>query len=270
MSATVPAPVLTLLERFVEERTGLHYPHHDRQLFAQKLADHAADCGFESVTELYYALRYDDVDGRGMDALIEALVVGETYFFRERAGLEAWLAPVIAKAARGERPRIWSAACATGEEPISIAVILARAGVLERVELVASDLSARALERARRGEHGRRSLRAIPQGVPPWIVARDERAIVDERLRARIDWRRVNLADPDAISALGRFDAIACRNVLIYFEDERIARVVQCLAAALVPGGELLIGASESLLRFGTLLRCVERDGVFLYRAEPR
>jgi chemotaxis protein methyltransferase CheR len=263
-----PAQVLTLVARFVEERSGLHTSEQDRYLFEQKLVDHALERGFQSVLELYYALRYDDPDGSGFDALIDALVVGETYFFREQHGLEVWLAPLIAAAGSGRRVRIWSAACATGEEPISIAVLLARAGVLDAVELVASDISLGALDRARRGQYGRRAHRAIPEGAPPWIRVDGERAIVDESLRRRIDWRRINLFDPSSVASLGRFDAIACRNVLIYFDDGTVRKVVTSLGAALHSGGELLIGASESLMRFGSLFSCVERSGVFVYRME--
>jgi chemotaxis protein methyltransferase CheR len=270
MTEHVPVQVLTLMARFVEERTGLHYSEKDRELFAHKLEDHAADRGFDSVLELYYSLRYDDPDGAGLDALIDALVVGETYFFREQRGLEVWLEPLVARARRGERLRIWSAACATGEEPVSIAVMLAREGVLEQFEIVASDISPRAIERAKRGEYGRRAHRAIPAGAPPWISTEAERAHVDESLRARIDWRRLSLADPEAVRAVGTFDGIACRNVLIYFDDATVVRVVSSLGAALRAGGELLIGASESLLRYGSLFRCIERGGVFLYAAEAR
>lgn len=267
MSALVPVQVTTLLARFVEERTGLHHPDGDRAIFAQKLADHAAERGFESVLELYYELRYGDPDGTGLSALIDALVVGETYFFREQRGLEVWLEPLIARARAGERVRIWSAACATGEEPVSIAILLAREGVLDRAEIVATDLSSRALDRARRGQYGRRAHRAIPGGAPPWITIRGDQAVVDEALRARIEWKRVNLADPESVAALGTFDAITCRNVLIYFDDTTVKRVVTSLGQALRSGGELLIGASESLLRFGSLFECTERGGVFLYRA---
>ena len=268
MSEGVPPQVLTLFARFVEEKTGLHHSERDRELFAQKLADHASERGFESVLELYYDLRYEDPDGRQLDALVDALVVGETYFFREQRGLEAWLEPVIAKAKRGERARVWSAACATGEETVSIAILLDRAGVLDSVDLVATDISPRALDRARRGDYGRRALRAIPDGAPPWIRVASDRAVVDAALREKIDWRRLNLADGEAVAALGSFDAIACRNVLIYFDDAVVRKVVTSLGKALRPGGELLIGASESLLRFGSLFHCIERNGAFLYRLE--
>jgi chemotaxis protein methyltransferase CheR len=270
MSADVPAQVLALLALFVEERAGLHYAAKDRELFAQKVDYHAREGGFESLLDYYYSLRYDDPEGRSAEALIEALVVGETYFFRELPGLEATADHIAARAARGAGSRVWCAASATGEEPISLAVILAQRGLLETTEIVASDLSARHLERARSGEYGRRALRARPDGVPPWIRADGTKAVVDRALRARIDWRRVNLIDAGAITALGKFDAILCRNVMIYFDDETVKSVASSLAGALEADGVLSIGASESLLRFGTVLECVERGGAFLYHRADR
>ena len=76
----------------------------------------------------------------------------------------------------------------------------------------------------------------------------------------------MNLIDESAVASLGKFDIIVCRNVLIYFNDDTVRRVATSLAKSLRDNGHLLVGASESLLRFGTMLTCVERDGAFFYR----
>ncbi len=150
-----------------------------------------------------------------------------------------------------------------------MAMLLAEAGLSDKVELVASDISERALALARAGTLSRRSLRAVPdaQLVAKWVVEGAGGTLsVSPRLRESIDWRRVNLSDPIAVAALGSFDVILCRNVLIYFSDETTAKVVSHLSGALVPGGTLFVGISESLLRFSTALECEERDNVFCYR----
>ncbi|MBN8617157.1 MAG: protein-glutamate O-methyltransferase CheR [Deltaproteobacteria bacterium] len=260
-------PFVTLLAQWVEAHAGLHYEERDLDLFAERARLRASDAGFESLLDYYYALRYDDPDRRELEQLVEALVVSETYFFRELPPMSALIETLLPAIRRGERPRVWSAACATGEEPITLAILLEQRGLGDAIELVASDISERALERARRGEYGVRAHRALPPtGLPPWVEVRDGRARVEDSLRTRIEWRRVNLLDADEVAALGTFDAILCRNVLIYFSDQTVRSVVGHLASALRPGGRLLVGISESLLRFGTALRCEERAGAFFYR----
>lgn len=261
--------VLAILSALVEERTGLHYGLQDHEVLAEKAGLRAAEAGFESLLDYYYYLRYDEGAAREMDALVDALVVGETYFFRELPPLRLVADLAAERVAAGGRPRIWSAACATGEEPLTLAMLLHERGVLAEVELVASDISVRALERARAGRHGVRSLR---EGAPEALAARylrrdpDGMVHVAAELRESVAWRRVNLLDADQVRAAGPADVVLCRNVLIYFSDETAVRVVTNLADALRPGGVLLVGVSESLLRFGTRLACEEHGSVFLYR----
>lgn len=154
---------------------------------------------------------------------------------------------------------------------MTLAILLERAGLSGKVEIVASDISTRALDRARRGDYGIRAHRAVPEGgLEPWIRVTNGRASVSETLRRSIDWRQVNLVDRGAVAALGSFDAIVCRNVLIYFSDDTVRKVSEHLASALRADGLLLVGRSESLLRFGTTFRCQERSGAFFYEREDR
>jgi chemotaxis protein methyltransferase CheR len=150
-------------------------------------------------------------------------------------------------------------------------MLLADAGLLENVEIVATDISQKAIARARRGEHGATALRVAPRGLQTrWMNVHDGRVTVAPQIRERIDWRRLNLLDEGAVASLGTFDVILCRNVLIYFRDETIRRVVGSLSGALSAGGRLFVGASESLIRFGTTLQCQERNGAFSYfRVDP-
>jgi chemotaxis protein methyltransferase CheR len=269
----VPAPTLTpqlfaILRAVVEERTGLHYDHDNQDLFAERVFTRVHDRGFDSPLDYYYHLRYDDADGAEMQRLADALVVNETYFFRELDQLEV-AADLLAERARAGKGQVraWSAACATGEEPLSLAMLLDARGALDRVELVASDISTRALERARSGRYGPRSIRsAPPRALERWIERDGATIIVRPELVARIRWLRWNLVDPPAHPALGPFDVILCRNALIYFTDERVAKVVEGLVQRLLPGGALFVGVSESLMRLRTTLSCEERGGIFYYR----
>lgn len=259
--------VFAILSALIEQRAGLHYGPEDRDLLQDKVAARALDAGFDSLLDYYYYLRYDPAGAAALDSLVDSLLVHETYFFREALPVSVLVDDVLVPEVKaGRKPRVWCAACSTGEEPLTLAMMLAERGVLSDVEVVASDLSTRALERARTGEHNLRSMRAMPPGVEGrWLEVRDGRPHVKPELVAAVDWRRVNLVDAAAVAELGRFDAILCRNVLIYFRDDTARRVVELLTRALVPGGHLLVGTSESLMRFGTALSCEERRGAFFY-----
>lgn len=261
--------LLAIFSSLVEESAGIHYGPRDQEVFASKVTTHAAEAGYDSLLDYYYHLRYDDVGGAELRRLIEALVVHETYFFRELPPLvtlaDTYLADVVRQ--RG-RARVWSAACATGEEPLTLAMLLDDRGFLDKVEIVATDVSATAIARARTGRHGRRSLR---DGHPADLARRyldvtDQGVAVAPRIRDAVSYAIVNLIDAPAVAALGLFDVILCRNVLIYFRDARVVRVVEHLTGALAPGGVLAIGVAESLLRYGTHLVCEERAGCFFYR----
>ncbi|HET9449876.1 MAG TPA: protein-glutamate O-methyltransferase CheR [Aggregicoccus sp.] len=269
-------PVFSILSGLIEARAGLHYAPADQGLLAEKVSERALEAGFDSLLDYYYFLRYDPAGPAALDALIESLTVHETYFFREHEQLRALVDGVLAPRLRqGQSLRVWSAACSTGEEPLTLAMMLAERGfppgggpAAPKLELVASDISQRVLERAQQGEFNRRSLRALPPGVDGRfldVAPGGERASVRPELREAVRWKRVNLVDAAQVAALGTFDVILCRNVMIYFSDETARRVVESLTQALRPGGHLLVGTSESLLRFGTQLQCEEKGGAFFY-----
>jgi chemotaxis protein methyltransferase CheR len=253
----------------IEAECGVHYSPNDRDLLAAKLTAHASELGFDSLLDFYYRLRYDDPDGAAKHALIEVLVVHETYFFRElpplRALVSEYLVPLIE---RGRAPRVWSAACSTGEEPFTLAMLLDERGLLGNVELVASDISAVAIAKAKLGQFGKRSLRdGHPLELAQRYLDRTPRGVtLAPKIRDAVGFRRVNLIDAGPVRALGTFDVILCRNVLIYMRDAQIAHLLGELEMALTPRGVIAVGVSESLLRFGTALRCEERGGAFFYR----
>jgi chemotaxis protein methyltransferase CheR len=264
--------VFAILSALVEERLGLHYDLHERELLADRVSPRALDRGFESLLDYYYFLRYDPDAEAELALLADALVVNETYFFREVTTLKVlvsdFIPPLIAA---GKRPRILCAACSTGEEPLTLAMLLDEAGLLDHITLIASDISTRALAQAKQGSFRRRSLRAIPPGVVGrWLEGNEDGMRVAPRIAHAVDFRRVNLMDERAIPALGHFDAIICRNVLIYFRDQTIRQVIGTLWRSLAPNGLLVVGASESLLRFDVAFSCEELQSAFFYRKVPQ
>ncbi len=262
-------PVFSILSGLIEERIGLFFAEADAPILADKVTPRAIELGFDSLLDYYYYLRYDAGAEQELEHLADALVVNETYIGRELEQLTV-MSDVLLPRLLAERPRlrIWSAACSTGEEPVTVAGLLDDRGLLPRVELVASDVSERALALARKGEFSGRALRSLPSGATRWLRFDGTTARARPELLASVSFRRVNLTDRDEVLGVGPADVIICRNVLIYFRDSRIKQVVQGLCDALRPGGYLLVGASESLLRFGGALRCEEHGGAFFYRKE--
>ena len=259
--------LIAILGALVEERAGLHYHTVDHWSFIAKVSVRASAAGYDSLLDYYYYLRYDDGAGVELQQLVDALVVNETFFFREPAPLAFVVDCLAAAVAAGRRPRVWSAACATGEEPLTLAMMLYARSLLGRVDLIASDISARALERARSGRFSRRSLRGpMPPAGEPWLKVEAEAVTVSPGLLAAVDWRHLNLCEDSEVAQVGTCDVVLCRNVLIYFSDATVGRVVDRLVQRLIPGGDLIVGVSESLLRFTTSLTCEETAGIFHYR----
>jgi len=260
--------LFSLLASVVEEYAGLHYGTEDAPVFAEKIGGRMSEAGFESALDYYYFLRYDPKGKEELSALVDALVVGETYVFREVEAVRSAIASAVHPAIeeRG-RARVWSAGCSTGEEPFTLAMLCTVENILPQVEIIATDISQRSLARARAGKFGIRSLRVLTPAAPPWMRELADRWIADGRISQEIvraiAFRQESLIGPAPAPA--DFDLILCRNVLIYFREEVVRDVVHMLASRLRPGGRLLVGVSESLLRFGTILRCEERGGTFFY-----
>ncbi len=273
MSLPLSLSVFEIFRGLLEERLGFHYGLADQEILASKLGERAVELGFDSLLDYYYFLRYDPAGPVELSALSDHLVVNETYFFREREQLDLLVGGILEPlVTAGARPRVWSTACSTGEEPLTIAMLLAARDLLRHVDLLASDVSARALAVARRGEYRPRSLRqeVMPPEAHPHLrrLAGGYLSVAPELIDS-VRWRQLNLLDRPAVREMGPCDVVLCKNVLIYFGDEVSTRVVEDVTATLVPGGALFVGVSESLLRFGTSLACEEQQGIFLYRKRP-
>ena len=263
--------VFSILSGLIEEKLGLHYNLLDRELLQDKASVRAMEAGFDSMLDYYYFLRYDAAGVKELSELVEALVVNETYFFREWPAIEALVNTFIKPmCAEGKRPRIWSAACSTGEEPLSLAMLLAEQGLLDQVDIVASDISLKALSKPKKNRYGRRSVRAVPNTklLEQFLELHGDEYKVRDALIEKIEWKQLNLLDVESFQKMGKFDAILCRNVLIYFSDSTIQNLLEQFFKALHMDGLLLVGVSESLLRYGNSFTGEERKGAFVYKKE--
>lgn len=269
----IPERTLPLLRDLVEARAGIRYEDARLDVLCDRVTPLAIERGFDSLLDYYYALKYDTNDATAWPKVMDALSVQETYFWRESDQLEALARHIVPRiaAARPGPIRIWSIPCATGEEPLSIAMALDAAGAFTQysIEIHASDASATALARARDGRYGDRAFRQLPPAWRDRYFLRDDAAnkwvVRDALLRRVTTWSRVNIIDAGETAALAGCDVIFCRNLFIYFTAPTIRGVVTRLAAAMPSPGYLCVGSAESLLRLSTPFELQDIGGAYVY-----
>jgi chemotaxis protein methyltransferase CheR len=266
----LPVGVFLLLRDLIRDRIGTWFEDDKRDLLAAKLSDRVRAASSGTFLNYYYLLKYGPAAEAEWDRLTDALSVQETYFWRELPQVRALtdvLVPEHVAAGRGP-VRVWCAACATGEEPLSIAMALGEAGWFDRadVEIWASDASPTALEKAGHGVYRERSFRALPPALRHKYFAPVEGGWrVDPALRARVRYSRANLLDPAETAPLAAARFVFCRNVFIYFSTATVARVVRQFEDRMPRPGYLFVGVSESLLRVPTGFELEEVAGAFVY-----
>jgi chemotaxis protein methyltransferase CheR len=270
-SLGLPDGALTLLRDLIHERTGLYYENGKSDLLADKLAPLVVERGFNSMLDYYYLLKYDAKAGDEWRRVMDALSVQETYFGREADQVRALvdvIVPEYFSTARATPLRIWSAACATGEEPLSIAMALDEKGWFERapIEIYASDASAAAIARARRGVYRERSFRGLaPQLREKYFTEGRDGWRVAPELQSRVRWSVANLMVESDVARLATASVIFCRNVFIYFSQDSIRRAVGTFSRLMPTPGYLFVGAAESLLRLTTDFDFQEIGNAFVY-----
>jgi chemotaxis protein methyltransferase CheR len=269
------ASALLLVRDLIVEKAGVYFGDNRLDMLEERLDEVVAARGIPSVLDYYYLLRYDPDAAAAWGELMDRLSVPETYFWRQPDQFEALVQVVLPRlaAARGGQPvRIWSAACCSGEEPLSLAMALDEAGWFGRVpiEIVASDASAALVARARAGVYGERSLRNLSPGRRARYFTREGTGWrIDPGLHARVRWATANLLDEAEAGPLACADVVFCRNVFIYFSDDAIRKVARMLAARMPADGYLFIAASESLMRLGTGFVMDEVGSAFAYIQNP-
>ena len=232
-------------------RAGLHVDPQKDYLLESRLGPVARRENFGSIDEMIATLRSKRED-RLAWAIVEAMASSETCFYRDRTPFALFrdeILPTLARLRDGEPIRIWSAACGSGQEVYSLAMTIDDQRALmpgAKLELFASDLSERALEKAQSGLYTQFE---VQRGLPIRHLVRhfekvDEMWVLSPRIRQMVRWRRINLVSD--LSAAGRFDVIFCRNVLSALVEPMRVRLLENLARALSPDGFLFLGATET------------------------
>jgi chemotaxis protein methyltransferase CheR len=234
-------------------RAGLHYPERKRAdlLHGLSLALNAG--GYPSLDALYADAA---AGGPGWEAIVVHLTIGETYFFRNGPQFDALrqhiLPDIFKRRAATRGLRVWSAGCATGEEPYSLAMAIGEllgGDLLWQVSILATDINPRFLERAREALYGDWSFRETPEDMRQrfWIKEQNRWRLRPE-IRRMVSFARLNLAEPcypSFANGTSAIDLLVCRNVTIYFDATTTRQVVERFFSALAPGGWLIVGHSE-------------------------
>ncbi len=266
------AGVARQLAELVREETGNIVPP-ERHDFLEEIAERRRRAlALPSAGAYLEKLAAGDLD-REWEALVSLVTIKESYFFRAPQQFEAireHVLPRLLRARAGARRlRVWSAACARGEEPATLAMLLAGEPELAGWDwsLVATDLDAEAVELARRGIYSERAVAQVPADLlARWFSRRGKLFELSPEIRERIDYRPLNLAHPPYDLPATEFDLILLRNVLIYFRRPLQRWVVGQVAKSLARKGYLFLGASETLWQIQEDLESVDLKTCFCYR----
>lgn len=240
--------------KLLRQESGLVLSPDKAYLLESRLLPVARKWKLATFDDLAKALRTNADAGLVRD-VVDAMTTNESFFFRDIRPFEQFkelvLPALLKNRADQKRIRIWSAACSSGQEPYSLAMMLAElTGKLAgwQIEIVATDISGEMLIRAREGIYTRFE---VQRGLPINLLVRyfkqvGERWQISDKLRGMVNYREFNLlADP---APLGRFDVVFCRNVLIYFDQETKAKVLEGVADQMPNDGYLFLGGAETVL----------------------
>ncbi len=266
----IAVPARTPIARFValvERRLGLCYEQGQWSELEAVLAERSAGCGVARYLE-----QLDTSSSQAeWKVLAERLTVGETYFLRHPTQLETLVDQVLPSFLRQTANiRVLCAGCSTGEEPYSVALLARERGRVDssRLRLLGIDVNPRAIARARRACYSPWSLRAVPAAMrAQWFQRTPEGFALQPQVRDQVIFEERNLLEEaPAFWAPGSFHAILCRNVVLYFPPEVIRRIIARMAQALVPGGYLFLGPSETLRGISEDFELLRGGDAFYYR----
>jgi len=250
-TARIAESELAEIRTLIERRSAILFDSSRERFFSTRIREYVDEKGLANGTDLLRLVRGSSIE---YEALLERLLTQETSFFRYPAvfeALEKTILPELQERKFWENPRtlrIWSAGCSTGEEPYSIAITLCEAlkfAEAWETEILATDISRRALRHAERGVYSKRSLQGVPLAqVDTYFTATKHGFQVRPRIRRMISFAQMNLVESVYV---GKLDCIFCMNVLMYFSDGRRLAILRRFYDALEPGGYFLLGHAETL-----------------------
>lgn len=250
-NATLSEAELNEIRALIEQRSAILFDASRERFFSTRLREYLEEKGLAGGEELLRVVRGSSIE---YESLLEQLLTQETSFFRYPSvyeALEKKILPEFQEKKFWQNPRtlrIWSAGCSTGEEPYSIAISLCdslKFAEAWEIEILATDISRRALRHAERGLYSHRSLQDVSlRQVETYFTSTKHGFQVRPRIRRVVSFAQMNLADSVYV---GKLDCIFCMNVLMYFSESRRLDILRRLYDSLEPGGYFLLGHAETL-----------------------
>jgi chemotaxis protein methyltransferase CheR len=258
------------LRNFLKARSGLVLSADKQYLLESRLLPIARRIGANGLSGLVGKMRASGAEALGV-SVVEAMTTNESFFFRDKITFdhfkETMMPALLSARAQRRRMRIWCAAASTGQEPYSLAMLLKESAAKLagwRVEIVATDISNEVLGRARAGVYTQFEVqRGLPiQMLVKYFQQTGDMWQIAQEIRGMVEFRQYNLLQP--LSALGTFDVVFCRNVLIYFDQPTKIDVLERAARIMEPDGYLALGAAETVVGLTNAFKSVpEKRGLY-------
>lgn len=260
---------------FLIQHSGLHFERRNIKVLQRGLESRMSALRIAAYSD-YYDYLCKNMDARGeLQKLLQHLTVGETFFFRYHAHFDTLrqsIVPELVYKNRQEKIRIWSAGCSTGEEAYSIAMAIMEAlpdWKKRDIRIIATDINSRSLKRAREGVFSAWKVRVTEKSyLEKYFTTIGESYVVKDEVKSLVDFSYLNL-QVDLSPSNEKFDAIFCRNVMIYFTTATIRKLLETFAGSLNSGGHLFLGHSETLSHISTGFERHIHGGSFYYRKKP-
>ena len=249
-------PQFEKLRGIIYERSGIHFPDNKKYVLESRLGRRLREMEIEDYDQYVAFLTMGPYQSDEFQEMFNRITINETSFFRNEPQLEVFerriLPELLEARAKTKRLRIWSAACSSGEEPFTLAIMLHRTlgARLEdwRIEILGTDISEKCLNIAESGEYSNYAVRSTPDLIKKrYFREQGNSWMIDDSIRSMVSFEVHNLRDRLGAKRHGLWDVIFCRNVMIYFDDEMKSRVVKMFGEQLADDGFLFIGHSESI-----------------------
>ncbi|MDP2337062.1 MAG: CheR family methyltransferase [Bacteroidota bacterium] len=283
MKHTLPDNIILQLSGFIASNLALNFPKERWDDLERNIISAAKEFGYDDVEKFILHIMSSPLTHERMEVLASNLTISETYFWREPQTFEALeqiiIPELIRQRQKGEkRIRIWSAGCSTGEEPYSIAIALNRfiPDIKDwNISILATDINPRVLRKATTGEYGQWSFRGTPQWLKEkyFLQKTNNKLEIIPEIKRMVNYEYLNLAEdiyPSSLNNTNAMDIIYCRNVLMYFTQDRFRQIARRLYNSLVQDGYLVVSASELSLQNFPDFMPVNIPGMVIYQKSTK